>query len=172
MIHVTPLSRLDAVLETTSARHLVSLLSVDSVFQRPAHLDPSCCLHLAMHDITEEMPGFTAPSHEHVKALLDFAHRWDQTTPLVVHCYAGISRSTAAAYCIAAALRPQRDEAELAGELRRLSPSATPNLRIVRLADQLLCRNGRMIKAIRAIGRGAEAYEGEPFALPFPIIAT
>lgn len=167
MIHVTPLSRLDAVLEATRARHLVSLLSIDSVFERPAHLDPSCCLYLAMHDITEEMPGYTAPSQAHVKALLDFAHAWDCTSPLVVHCYAGISRSTAAAYSIAAALHPERDEAELAWELRKLSPSATPNIRIVTLADELLDRHGRMIEAIRAIGRGAEAFEGEPFELPF-----
>jgi predicted protein tyrosine phosphatase len=84
----------------------------------------------------------------------------------VVNCYAGISRSTASAYIIAAALAPSRDEAELANTLRRLSPSATPNPRLVALADRILGRDGRMISAIAAIGRGAEAFEGTPFALP------
>lgn len=165
MLHVTPLSQLAATLEATGASHLISLLSADAVFERPAHLDPVCCLRLSMHDITEETPRLLAPSRAHVEALLEFAQAWDRAAPLVVHCYAGISRSTAAAYAIAAALQPGRDEADLAWELRRLSPSATPNIRIVALADELLARRGRMVEAISAIGRGKEAYEGTPFAL-------
>ena len=68
----------------------------------------------------------TPPGEGHVRALLDFARSWDRRAPLVIHCFAGISRSTAAAYSVAAALAPKRDEAELAATLRRLSPSATP----------------------------------------------
>jgi predicted protein tyrosine phosphatase len=165
MIHVTPLSRLVETLEQTRARHVVSLLSIGTVFERPTHLRPEDCLHLSMHDIIEEREGFVAPAREHVESLLAFARNWNRATPLVVHCYAGISRSTAAAYVIAAALDPERDVGDLAQELRRLSPSATPNLRIVSLADDLLGRGGEMTKAITAIGRGAEASEGVPFAI-------
>ena len=90
---------------------------------------------------------------------------WDRRAPLLIHCFAGISRSTAAAYTVAAALAPDRDEAELAATLRRLSPSATPNIRIVSLADRILGRRGRMIAAIEGIGRGVDATEGVPFRL-------
>lgn len=165
MIHVTPLSRLTETLERTQARHVVSLLSIGAVFERPAHLLPENALHLAMHDIVEEREGFVAPARAHVESLLAFARAWDRATPLVIHCYAGISRSTAAAYVIAAALDPQRDAVGLAQELRRLSPSATPNLRIVALADEILGRNGELTRAISAIGRGADASEGVPFAI-------
>jgi len=165
MIHVTPLSRLAETLKLSRARHVVSLLSVGTVFERPAHLRAEDCLHLSMHDILEEREGFVAPAREHVESLLAFARNWDRATPLVVHCYAGISRSTAAAYVIAAALDPARDAGDLAQELRRLSPSATPNLRIVMLADELLDRNGDLTHAISAIGRGADASEGVPFAI-------
>jgi predicted protein tyrosine phosphatase len=118
-----------------------------------------------MHDIAEAQDGMTLPGEAHVRDLLGFARRWDRAAPLVVHCYAGISRSTASAYIIAAALAPERDEEELAQTLRRLSPSATPNPRLVAVADILLQRNGRMVEAIKAIGRGAEAFEGTPFEL-------
>lgn len=165
MIHVTPLSRLAETLQQTRARHVVSLLSVGTVFERPAHLQAEDCLHLSMHDIIDEQEGFVAPAREHVEALLAFAHDWDQTKPLIVHCYAGISRSTAAAYVIAAALNPMRDAAALAKELRRLSPYATPNLRIVSIADDILGRGGAMTHAIAKIGRGAETFEGRPFTL-------
>lgn len=164
-IHVCSLSRMDEVVARTGAGHLLSLLAAGTEVIRPASILPANHLHLVMHDIAEVQDGMTPPGESHVRNLLDFARRWDRARPLVVHCYAGISRSTASAYIIAAALAPQRDEVELARTLRRLSPSATPNPRLVTVADGLLERNGRMIEAVRAIGRGAEAFEGVPFEL-------
>jgi predicted protein tyrosine phosphatase len=98
-----------------------------------------------------------------VRSVLDFVSVWPRERPMVIHCYAGISRSTAAAYAVACALRPSVEEADLAQELRRLAPSATPNRLFVEIADRLLGRGGRMSAAIAGIGRGAEAFEGTPF---------
>ncbi len=90
---------------------------------------------------------------------------WDRRSALVINCYAGISRSTAAAYVICCALQPDRDESDLAQLLREKSPSATPNSLIVSHGDRLLDRDKRMERSIAEIGRGAEAFEGEPFCL-------
>lgn len=166
MIHVCPLSRLDETLAATGARHLISLLCDERIFVRPAPIAETNHLHLQVHDIIEACPGMTEPCADHVSTLLAFAREWACSGPLVVHCVAGISRSTAAAYTIAAALAPEQDEAELAWTLRRLSPTASPNIRLVALADELLGRSGRMTAAIRQIGRGVEAVEGTPFQLP------
>jgi predicted protein tyrosine phosphatase len=84
---------------------------------------------------------------------------------MLIHCWAGISRSTAAAYTALCLFRPQADEETLAQELRAASPSATPNRLIVSLADEVLGRQGRMVKAVAGIGRGADAFEGTPFIL-------
>src|SRR5439155_21697775 len=100
---------------------------------------------------------------EHVDRLIYFVRGWNRAKPLVMHCYAGISRSTAGAYVAACALNSQRSELDIAHELRRASATATPNARIVSLADRMLGRNGRMMAAIESIGRGAMAYEAEPF---------
>lgn len=165
MIYVTPLSRLDETLATSGGQRLVTLLREDSAFTRPEGVGRRNHLILRMHDITQRRVGMTAPSRLHVTRLLRFAGLWDRRSPLVINCYAGISRSTAAAYIVAAALSPDRAETELAKELRTLSPSATPNIRLISLADSLLGRDGRMVEAIRSIGRGEEAFEGTPFAL-------
>jgi predicted protein tyrosine phosphatase len=82
-----------------------------------------------------------------------------------VHCYAGISRSTAGAFIAACALNPQRDERAIAQYIRQASPTATPNALLVSIADRMLERNGRMIAAVEAIGRGLAAEEGHPFRL-------
>ncbi|TIV70544.1 MAG: protein tyrosine phosphatase [Mesorhizobium sp.] len=165
MIHVCPLSKIEETVARTGAARLLSLLAAGTDVVRPASILAENHLHLVMHDIAVAQDGMTMPGEEHVRALLDFAYRWDRAKPMVVHCYAGISRSTASAYIIAAALAPKRDEVELAKTLRFLSPSATPNPRLIAVADTLLGRDGRMIAAIEAIGRGADAFEGTPFEL-------
>ena len=111
------------------------------------------------------MDGYTVPAEEHVERLIAFAGAWDRAAPMVVHCYAGISRSTAGAFVAACALNPQRDEADIAWALRRASRTAQPNARIVSVADRLLKRDGRMIRAIETIGPGDLASEGRPFRL-------
>jgi predicted protein tyrosine phosphatase len=96
---------------------------------------------------------------------LRFVRSWDRAAPLVVHCYAGISRSTAGAFVTACALNPRRDELAIARALRAASHTATPNIRIVSLADRMLGRHGRMVTAIQSIGPGIAAYSSEPFRL-------
>jgi predicted protein tyrosine phosphatase len=165
MIHVCSLAKLEETVARSGAERVLSLLAAGTEVMRPASIARENHLHLVMHDIAVAQDGMTMPGEDHVRNLLDFARRWDRAKPMVVHCYAGISRSTASAYIIAAALAPKRDEAELAQTLRKLSPSATPNPRLIAVADTLLSRQGRMIEAIEAIGRGADAFEGTPFVL-------
>jgi len=62
-------------------------------------------------------------------------------------------------------LNPSLDEEMLAQRLRTVAPSATPNPSLIAAADALLGRGGRMTRAIAAIGRGADAFEGTPFQL-------
>ncbi|MEL4375232.1 tyrosine phosphatase family protein [Brucella cytisi] len=163
-IIVTPLSQLATQLSLHRPSHVVTLGS-----QAPAALPDgydALRLSLTFNDIIELREGLVAPDETHVLRLVDFAMSWSMDAPLLIHCYAGISRSTAAAYIIASALNPALDESELAGFLRSLSPSATPNIRLISLADKILARNGRMVAAVRAVGRGVEAFEGEVFDLP------
>jgi predicted protein tyrosine phosphatase len=165
MIHVCSLARLHDTVEETGARHIVTLINDETLVVRPQCVSAENHLFLGMHDIPAEMDGFRAPAKAHVQELIDFVQRWDRSTPLVVHCYAGISRSTAAAFVIACALNPQRDERAIARSLRDASATAIPNTRLVSLADEVLGRDGRMVAAIESIGRGAESGEGTPFRL-------
>ncbi len=165
MIHVCSLARLEETVEQTGARHIVSLIGDEARVARPSCIAPENHLWLRLHDISAPLDGYIAPAEEHVADLLDFVRDWDRRAPLVVHCYMGISRSTASAYATVCALNPRRDEATIAQALRRASPTATPNARIVSLADRLLGRNGRMIVAIENIGRGVLSAEAVPFRL-------
>ena len=165
MIHVCSLARLEETVEQTGARHVVSLIGDEARLARPSCIVPKNHLWLRLHDISAPLDGYIVPAEEHVTDLLNFVRQWDRRAPLVVHCYMGISRSTASAYATVCALNPARDEASIAQALRRASPTATPNARIVSLADRLLDRDGRMISAIEEIGRGDLTAEAAPFRL-------
>jgi len=165
MIHVCSLSRLHATVDETGAQHIVTLLRLVDRVQRPSHIAPQNHLVLSVDDIIMPMDGYTLPANDHVERLINFVTTWDRKTPMVMHCFAGISRSTAGAYVAACALNPQRDEMQIAWDIRRASRTAQPNSRIVSIADRLLKRDGRMMQAIDAIGLGDVAAEGDPFRL-------
>ncbi len=165
MIHVCSLARLHETVEDTGARHVVSLIGDEARLERPASIAPENHLWLRLHDISSPLDGYIMPGEEHVSDLLNFVRSWDRRAPLVVHCYMGISRSTASAFASVCALNPDRAEDTIAQALRRASTTATPNIRIVSLADRLLGRNGRMVAAIETIGRGDLTAEAAPFRL-------
>jgi predicted protein tyrosine phosphatase len=165
MIHVCSLARLHETVATHGARHVISLIGDEARVERPAGVTPENHLWLRLHDISSPLDGYILPAEEHIADLVHFVRQWDRGAPLVVHCFMGISRSTACAYTAVCALNPQRAETDIAQALRRASPTATPNIRIVSLADRLLGRNGRMVAAIETIGRGNLAVEASPFRL-------
>ena len=164
-LHVCPLSRLVETVAATGASHVVTLIGRETCVECPSSIHPERHLVIAVSDIVEPLDGHVLPGAEHVETLLAFVRRWEREKPLVFHCFAGISRSTAGAYIAACALAPERTEDEIAQALREASPTATPNARMIAVADDLLGRSGRMVEAVRRIGRGAEGFEGLPFTL-------
>ena len=144
----------------------MTLINAATAVARPEHVAEKDHLALGFNDIVEPREGLTPPGESHVRSVFAFADTWDRAQPMIIHCYAGISRSTAGAYMTSLYLNPDQDELALAQELRRRSPSATPNIRLVSIADDILGRKGRMVDAITSIGRGADAFEGVPFILP------
>jgi predicted protein tyrosine phosphatase len=164
MIHVCSLARLHDTVAATGARHVVSLLGSEDNLIRPHGVAPGNHLWLQLHDISEPRDGHVHPASGHVEALIGFVERWERADPLVIHCFAGVSRSTAAAFVAVCTLNPVRSETSIAKALRRASPTATPNIRIIALADHVLGRKGRMVDAITSIGQGVLA-EAAPFQL-------
>jgi predicted protein tyrosine phosphatase len=165
MIIVGPLSKVQPLVDAHGVRHVVTLLAPDTPHESPRGVDQERHLKLFFHDIVQHLDGHTPPTAADAEKMLAFFQSWQREAPMLIHCWAGISRSTAAAFTALCMFRPQADEEELALELRRASPSATPNRLIVSLADDILGRQGRMVKAVEKIGRGADAFEGTPFIL-------
>lgn len=165
-IHICPLSHVPKEAATHQPSRLVSLLSPETTFPVVTMEAEDHHHRVAIDDIAEELPDHTPPMAHHVEELVRFLERWDPETPLLVHCWAGISRSTATAFTAACLHNPNTEEEAIALAIRNASPTACPNPRIVAFADAVLGREGRMSRAVEAIGRGQVAMEAEPFHIP------
>src|ERR1700744_2087519 len=165
MIHVCSLAALPSTVQSTGASHVLTVMANVAQVQRPVSVLPANHLRVQMDDITEAAEVFIAPSDIHIEQVLNFVRGWDRNAPLVVHCYAGISRSTASAFAAVCALNPHRDEIAIASHIRAGSPIASPNRLIVSLADAALGREGRMLRALDEMGPGNLTTVGQPFRI-------
>lgn len=137
------------------ADHVLSLISPGA--EAPRLTQPNTLLRF--NDISEERDGLVVPAAKAVETILTLR----ATPTLLIHCFAGVSRSTAAAYILACSRRPAGEESDMAAQLRALSPEATPNPLMVSIADEILNRGGEMARAITRIGRGVDCFEGAAF---------
>jgi predicted protein tyrosine phosphatase len=139
-IIVCPLSYAPYLARDRKPSRVVSLLDPGTAFPALAGYDRDRHLQLPIHDIEAEVEGLDALDGQRMRAILDFVTAWERDDPILIHCYAGISRSTATAFITACA---HNAHAELG-------------------------RGGRMSRAIDKIGRGPPWYEigeAEPFTL-------
>lgn len=79
-----------------------------------------------------ERSGFILPTKEDVQACLDFVTN-QQPENLLVHCDAGVSRSSAMAYVIACTMRPPQEALNLLNPMLHM-----PNERIVKYGSEIL----------------------------------
>ncbi|HZU90944.1 MAG TPA: protein-tyrosine-phosphatase, partial [Stellaceae bacterium] len=119
-------------------------------------------LELRFHDIIDPAPGWVLPQQEDVERLLAFGRELAEEAAatgahLLIHCHAGLSRSTAAAALLLVQACPDRPAAEAFAAVAALRPRAWPNLRLIELGDALLGRDGEIVAAARAHYRRALA---------------
>ena len=164
-VHVCALRHVPEMVKHIGARHLISAINAYFLPETPTAISGDRHLKLDTNDIVEAQPDLVLPNTGHVGKLLDFVRSWDKQTPILIHCYAGLSRSTAAAFIALCALNPRTPEDAIAHALRRSSDTATPNRLFVALADKAMRREGRMIAALDSMGESRRAYECTPFGV-------
>ena len=172
-IWISSLAKVHDTAAVAKPANAVSLLSPGDIFPEIEGLAENEHHRVHLHDIREEMDGHVTPGEGHVSDVIGFLQDWRPTAPLLVHCWAGISRSTATAFIAACIHNPETDENMIAQSIADASPTAFPNTLIVSIADEILGRDGRMSSAAQAIcddeARAAHVMrtgESVPFSIP------
>jgi predicted protein tyrosine phosphatase len=169
LILVCPLSTMPDALDEYRPSHLVTLLSPEYMIATPHGFPAGNHLRLALNDVADPGLGGAPPAEEHVLDLIEFTHAWNGTAPLLIHCWAGVSRSMAAAFTVLCERSWPGAEHRIAREIRARAPHASPNRLLVRLADDALGRKGKMIEAVEAMGPGNAVEEGEIVEFPLDV---
>jgi predicted protein tyrosine phosphatase len=144
-----------ASFQGAAVTHVLSIL--DPGYPDPedfAAYAPHHRLTLRFDDIIDPIPGMMLPERRHIEELLQFgeglpAGEGDPLGHLLVHCHAGISRSTASMATLLAEARPDADEDAIFVHIREIRPQAWPNSRMIAMADELLGRSGRLTAALQ-----------------------
>jgi predicted protein tyrosine phosphatase len=166
LIWISSLDLAPALATKHKVSKVVSLLSPYDTFPNFSALGQDNHLQVGVHDINDDIGDWEAPKMDDAERVIRFVEKWDRASPILIHCWAGISRSTASAFITACVHNPSTDEEEIARVIRAASPTAYPNRRLVSHADAILGRNGRMSAAVEAIGRGRISEEAQPFSIP------
>jgi predicted protein tyrosine phosphatase len=140
----------------TGASHVLSILDpATPVPEAFGSFGEHVKLELRFDDIVEETPGLIAPQREDVAKILTFGRSLlaepAVTRHLLVHCHAGISRSTAGMALIMALALPDDTAAAIIGRVHDIREKAWPNLRIIEFGDALLERGGTLVAAATAL---------------------
>jgi len=163
---VTPLSSLADALDAHAPSHLITLLSPQNMIETPEGFAPAMHLKLALNDIVDSQDGTAPPARQHIDSLLSFSRGWDAERPLLIHCWAGISRSMASAYAILCDRMGPGYEIHIARAMRKRAPHAQPNRLLVQHADDALGRGGRMLGALDHMGPPKLVQEGVTTVFP------
>ena len=164
MIIVSSYWALEEALERYKPAYLVSLIENANAVPTPAYIDANNHLRLSFHDIEYEIPGIS-PSMADIEKIIELALRWKGSRePILVHCVAGVSRSSAAGLIIASVRQPN-NEAKLAWHLKQQSPYCHPNRLMIKLADHVLSLEGKLIDAVDFMGEPDENVRPQPFVL-------
>jgi predicted protein tyrosine phosphatase len=114
-------------------------------------------LELRFLDEIEDTEGGTPPMQAHVEQVLAFGRTLiaepQEDAHLLVHCHAGVSRSTASMILIIAQARPDLPADVIVQEVFRVRAKAWPNLRMIEMGDALLGRGGTIVAAVKDIYR-------------------
>lgn len=149
-IYVSSLADMPHLVPQFGVRDLVSIIQPNAQPPTPPGVDPARHHRCPVHDIVEAQPGEVLPEAGHIAELIRFLRTWDGEAPLLIHCQAGVSRSTAVA--LIAHVLQTGDPRRSAIALREASPYAWPNRRIVALADSILGLDGELTAAREGMG--------------------
>jgi predicted protein tyrosine phosphatase len=142
-------------LDEHSARRVTHVLSIlDPDWPEPASFrafESHFRTTLHFHDAIEPGRGIVLPQVADVEEILGFGRDLDDLGHLLVHCHAGISRSTAAMMMILAQAFPHEAEESIINRLANIRPQAWPNSLMIDFADELLERDGRLTAALDKI---------------------
>jgi predicted protein tyrosine phosphatase len=146
---------MEKVYSTICSRDINKVLTLLTLDERehlrfPRFFNREDCMFINMDDVNDET-AYYAPKKDDIHLILNWSKRLPKYTKLLVHCFGGISRSTAVALAIKVQCNGLNKIDDCILWLLKERPMACPNKIITKYADELLNANGKLINAVENI---------------------
>ncbi|MBU2713097.1 dual specificity protein phosphatase family protein [Zooshikella harenae] len=149
-LKVTCLKKAEKLAKTWSATHVISLLDPDLSQMLIPNLSGIVKEHYIIKIFDQERKDVTQHFDKIINELIENVELIvsDPDHRLLIHCHAGVSRSTALAYGVLAIIHGIGQEERAFAELLNLACKPWPNRRIVEVIDNTLQRKGKMLELL------------------------
>ena len=119
----------------------------DSFEENPLRISTLICpqLVLCFDDISQPVDNYVLPDQKHIIQAFDFADKIGNGS-LLIHCFAGVSRSSGIALAIISKALGPGKEKEALKELQKINPYCMPNKLLVWFTDEILERKKDLYK--------------------------
>tara|TARA_B100000427_G_scaffold287474_1_gene262108 strand:- start:2114 stop:2677 length:564 start_codon:yes stop_codon:yes gene_type:complete len=156
MIIVCSLKDLETVCSSVKPSHVISVIDPGFAPKTPQGVKKH--LKLGFDDIINISPDNNIfrlnsdnspqvlPNQDHVQSIVDFTNSWDSISPIVVHCWCGVSRSMATATY----LMCKYDNSDIDRNIRyirSLAAHANPNKLLINFFEKSLNLNDKITRA-------------------------
>ncbi len=165
MIIISSIWKVDDALAHFKAKHVISINDPGSVPPTLPSIEDANRLSLEFHDVVQNTQGKVLVTPSQIEKMVSFGRKAiGRGDPILIHCTAGVSRSTAAGLVIAASYWTK--EMELLGQLlRNKAPFSQPNSLMIQLGDAFLGLNSQLISAVEKLDGPNMELAPEPFVL-------
>ena len=144
-------SEVKKIVKRFEATHLCTMLDVGDRVFRPYRIPATNHLQLNFED-EEDPTKWAAPTLSHAETILNWGQALPSDARVVVHCFAGACRSTAAGIALWLQANGTHRLQEAGEWLKTDRPQACPNLLMAEYFDQILNLNGELVKLCDQIG--------------------
>ena len=129
----------------TWADRVISLVDPDCI-SKPNFSSKVPHLILTFDDIIRPREGEVCPTKEQIESILEFTADIKEGEKVLIHCHGGVSRSTAVAVIVL--VQHGDSPGQALARVLQLRKQAWPNELIIKFGDELLEKNGALIKFI------------------------
>lgn len=149
-------SQVRARVRSMDATHLVTLLDPGDDVHKPNRIRPENWLWLRVED-EENSTCANAPTLAHAEQILEFGRNLPSDARVVIHCFAGVSRSTATGLALWLQSNGVDKLADAEAWLLAHRERPCPNMLLAEHFDHLLGLNGEFVRLCDQIGEGSMA---------------
>ena len=162
----TPLHNALKILKEEKTKKIISIYSPNNSFPLFPGIKNKDILRLCFNDIDQARYNLKTISQKDISSVLSFVQK-NQDSDILIHCYAGVSRSIAISIIIFFMYNRNFTPSEIYNLIKEKAPFANPNKLVLRQAGSVIKEEKFFQELIKKFTNRKRIFSAMPFYLDF-----